>query len=100
VGSLPEGARPGVASKPAPTTIPHPHVMGGDGFQLRYIRLRHLIELKLAAGRAQDEADVIMLIQTNPELLDGVRRHLVSVHASYVEAFDRLAQRAEEQEDC
>src|SRR5437016_5941883 len=28
---LPEGARPGVASKMAPTTIPHPDKMGGSG---------------------------------------------------------------------
>ena len=31
VDILPEGGRPGTVSRPAPTTIPHPSVLGGAG---------------------------------------------------------------------
>jgi hypothetical protein len=94
---LPEGARPGVASKLAPTTIPHPAKMGGSGRILNYISLPSLIELKLAAGRARDEADVVELIRVNPEHLDSVREHLAGVHSSYVKHFNQLVERAREQ---
>ncbi|HEV3236051.1 MAG TPA: hypothetical protein VGZ25_03625 [Gemmataceae bacterium] len=94
---LPEGARPGVASKLAPTTIPHPAKMGGSGRILNYISLPSLIELKLAAGRARDEADVVELIRVNPEHLDAIRLHLNSVHSHYLEHFNQLVERAREQ---
>ena len=97
VDILPEGETPGTASKPAPTTIPHPSQMGASGSVVRYIRLASLVELKLAAGRGQDEADVIKLIAANPDHVDGVRQHLSGVHASYVIAFDHLVQRAKEE---
>ena len=56
-----------------------------------------LIELKLAAGRAQDHADVIKLIQANPEQIDKIRGHFVGVHAVYVADFDRLVQQAHQE---
>ena len=59
VDILPEGGRPGTASRPAPTTIPHPKSMGGTRAKLSYIALPSLVELKLAAGRLRDEADVL-----------------------------------------
>ena len=65
VDILPEGARPGTASRAAPTTIPHPTSLGAEGHQLHYIRLPALIELKLAAGRAKDEADVVEILRTS-----------------------------------
>ncbi len=99
VDILPEGERPGTASHPAPTTIPHPAQMGARRDRLRYITLERLIELKLAAGRAQDDADVIKLIQVNPDRIDAIRQHLATVHADYVASFNRLVQRAEEQVD-
>ncbi len=100
VDILPEGARPGTASNPAPTTIPHPSLIGAITGSLRYISLPALVELKLAAGRARDEADVIELVRANSEQIKTVRDHLSSVHADYVAEFDRLVQRAREQEDA
>ena len=99
VDILPEGERPGTASRPAPTTLPHPSALGGGGGVLRYIRLPALIELKLAAGRARDESDIIELMRVNPGQIDAVRKHLASIHADYVIAFDRLVERAREQRD-
>jgi hypothetical protein len=99
VDILPEGQRPGTLTKPAPTTIPHPSALGGSGTTLRYITLRSLIELKLAAGRGRDDSDVIELIRANPDQVDRVRRHLAAVHADYVAAFDRLVERARDQRD-
>jgi hypothetical protein len=99
VDVLPEGARPGTRSRPAPTTIPHPSKMGAAGPALRYITLPSLIELKIAAGRARDESDVVELVRTNEEQIEDIRRHLTSVHPDYATAFDRLVQQAQEQRD-
>lgn len=99
VDILPEGGRPGTVSRPAPTTVPHPSRMGASGSTLRYVSLPLLIELKIAAGRPRDDADVAELIRANPEQVDAVRRHLASVHADYAVAFDRLVQRAADQRD-
>jgi hypothetical protein len=98
VDILPEGGRPGAASRPAPTTIPHPSRMGAAGPVLRYINLPSLIELKLAAGRARDESDVVELVRANSDQVDAIRRHLGGVHADYVTAFDVFVQRAREQD--
>jgi hypothetical protein len=99
VDILPEGGRPGTAAKPAPTTIPHPSALGAAGAALRYISLLALVELKLAAGRARDESDVIELMRVNADQAGAVRAHLATVHADYVAAFDRLLERAREQRD-
>jgi hypothetical protein len=99
VDILPEGERPGTPHKPAPTTIPNPSVMGASGCLLRYVHLPALVEVKLAAGRARDESDIIELMRANPESAATVREHVASVHDEYVEAFDRLLQRAREQVD-
>jgi hypothetical protein len=99
VDILPEGGRPGTASRLAPTTIPHPIRLGATGPTLQYISLPSLIELKLAAGRARDDSDVVELIRANADRLDEIRTHLASVHADYVSLFDRLAERAREQQD-
>jgi hypothetical protein len=99
VDILPEGARPGTASRPAPTTIPHPSRMGAKGSKLCYIDLPSLIELKLGAGRARDESDVVELVRVNPKQLDAIRQHLAAVSEDYTRAFDQLVQRAREQGD-
>jgi hypothetical protein len=99
VDILPEGGRPGTAARPAPTTIGHPSALGGTGPALRYIGLAALIELKLAAARARDEADVAELLRANPDQTSAIRSHLAAVHGAYVREFDRLAQRAREQQD-
>lgn len=99
VDILPEGATPGTPSRPAPTTIPHPSRLGAQGAALTYIHLVGLVELKLAAGRARDESDVVELLCANPGQVEAVRRHLAGVHAQYVARFDELAERAREQTD-
>jgi hypothetical protein len=90
VDILPEGGRPGTASRPAPTTIPHPEAMGAVRGILRYSSLTSLIELKLAAGRLRDEADVVELARENPDRLEDVRIHLKSVHPQYAKRFEEL----------
>jgi hypothetical protein len=99
VDILPEGARPGRASKLAPTTIPHPKEMGAEPGQLRYITLPALIVLKLAAGRERDESDIVELIRSNRDQLEALRSEAAKAHRQYAEDFDRLAQSAAEQED-
>lgn len=99
VDLLPQGERPGTAARPAPTTIPHPAALGAQGRTLCYISLAALIELKLAAGRVQDQADVIKLVQANPDQLESIRQHLVRAHADYAASFDRLVQQAAEEEE-
>ncbi len=97
VDILPEGERPGTPARPAPTTIPHPSCIGAAGTTLAYVRLPSLVELKLAAGRSQDHADVVKLIQANPDRVAAIREHLAGVHASYADEFDRLVQLADEE---
>jgi hypothetical protein len=90
VDILPEGSRPGTTSRPAPTTIPHPNQMGAALGVLKYISLSSLIELKLAAGRLRDEADVIELARENSDRLDEIRRHLEAIHPQYASRFEEL----------
>jgi hypothetical protein len=90
VDILPEGARPGIAARPAPTTIAAPQAMGAVCGSLRYASLTALVELKLAAGRARDEADVVELARVNRDQWQELRRHLAAVHPQYAERFDEL----------
>ena len=99
VDILPEGGRPGTSAKLAPTTIPHPAPLGAVAGRLSYISLPALVQLKLAAGRARDEADVVELIRANGDQIEAIRSHLAGVHAEYVAAFDGLAERARQQRD-
>jgi hypothetical protein len=99
VDLLPEGATPGSASRPAPTRIPHPACFGAQPGRLTYIDLAGLVELKLAAGRARDEADVVELLRANPGQVEAVRQHLGNVHADYAARFEGLLIRAREQTD-
>lgn len=90
VDILPEGGRPGTASRPAPTTIRHPANMGGTRGVLKYSDLLSLVELKLAAGRLRDEADVVELARENRDRVDEMRRHLQAIHPQYASRFDEL----------
>jgi hypothetical protein len=96
VDVLPEGGRPGIASRAAPTTIPHPKSMGAVRGTLKFMSLPSLIELKLAAGRLRDEADVLELVRENRDRLDEVRRHLAAVHPGYACGFEELLKRLDE----
>lgn len=98
VDLLPEGGRPGTASRPAPTTIPHPESMGGIPGRLTYITLPSLIELKLAAGRIRDEADIVELARENKDRLNEIRQHLQAVHTQYADRFEELLTRLAESE--
>jgi hypothetical protein len=70
--------------------------MGGVRGKLNYIALPSLIELKLAAGRLRDEADVVELARENRDRLDEVRRHLQTVHPQYAKRFDELVSQLDE----
>jgi len=98
VDLLPEGQRPGTTARPAPTTIAHPGTMGAAGVQLQYVALPALVELKLAAGRARDEADVVELIRQNPTALREIAEHLGRVHHEYAAEFQRLVERAKDED--
>jgi hypothetical protein len=100
VDVLPEGGRPGTPNRLAPTTIPHPAALGATGTTLKYINLPALIELKLAAGRPRDEADVTEILRSNVDQAATIREHLAAIHAMYVERFDYLLERAREQLDA
>jgi hypothetical protein len=86
----PEGGRPGTPSHPAPTTIPHPKLMGAACGNLRYMSLVRLVELKLAAGRLRDEADVLELARENPDHIAEIRQHLAATHPQYAKRFEEL----------
>jgi hypothetical protein len=64
--------------------------MGALRGTLRYMSLPALVELKLAAGRLRDEADVVELARENRDHVAEVRRHLESVHAQYARRFEEL----------
>jgi len=97
VDLLPEGGRPGTATRPAPTTIPHPKEMGAIPRVLKYISLPSLIELKLAAGRLRDEADVVELARENQDRIDEIRQHLAAVHPQYAAQFEKLLKQLDDQ---
>jgi hypothetical protein len=94
VDILPEGQYPGLPPHFAPTTIPSPALLGAVGARLCYMALPQLIELKIAAGRLKDQADVVELIRANPAQADIIRAHLSGVHAQYVAQFDYLVEEA------
>jgi len=91
---LPEGEHPGIPPTLAPTTIPSPADLGATGSALKYASLTGLVEMKLAAGRLKDLADVLELIRANESQVHAIRDHLAAVHAQYVGEFDRLTARA------
>jgi len=63
------------------------------------MKLASLFELKIAAGREKDRADVVVLIRTNQDQIDAIRQHLAKVHADYARTFDQLVSSAREQQD-
>jgi hypothetical protein len=96
VDILPEGGRPGTAANQAPTTIPHPKQMGAESGRLAYMSLPALIELKLAAGRLRDEADVVELIRENRDQIGAVQSHLNTIHRQYANRFIELIDQSNE----
>jgi len=94
VDVLPEGERPGTPPDYAPTTIPSPSELGARGNRLRYIELAPLIELKLAAGRLKDKADIAALTSADPSCVGEITAHLASVHPSYKSEFGAIVEQA------
>jgi hypothetical protein len=70
--------------------------MGAARGLLRYASLSSLVELKLAAGRLRDEADVLELARENPDRVDDLRRHLAQVHPQYARRFDELLEQLDD----
>ena len=99
VDILPEGGRPGSSTARGATTIRSPGAMGATAGALTYLGLAETIELKLAAGRQRDLADVVELLRTNPDDVAVVRVHLERIHAAYVMLFDRCTAEARQQQD-
>ncbi len=95
VDILPEGGRPGTSSHLAPTTIPHPKLMGASAGVLTYASFEALIELKLAAGRLRDLADVVELLRENPERIEELRKHLEGVHSDYLALHESLLEQVD-----
>ena len=58
------------------------------------------MELKLAAGRARDDADIVELVRANQDQTDLIRLRLERVHADYASKFDKLVERARDQDEA
>jgi hypothetical protein len=94
VDILPEGERPGSPPELAPTTIPSPRKLGAVPGALTYLGIDALVELKLAAARFKDKADVVEILRANPSEIDSIRMHLAGAHPQYVDLFDSLVHEA------
>jgi hypothetical protein len=94
VDILPEGERPGIPPRLAPTTIPSPQKLGAIVGTLTYVGINALVELKLAAARFKDKADVVEILRANMTEIASIRAHLELVHSLYVELFDALLEEA------
>jgi hypothetical protein len=99
VDMLPEGGRPGVVGRLAPTTIPHPRTMGAEPGRLHYMTLAAIILLKVAASREQDKSDIVRLIRSNADQIESLRSQLAAAHSQYAESFDVLVDSAARQSD-
>ena len=81
-GLFPGGGRPG------PIAFPPPAVVSQDIEKIKVINLKTLIELKLAARRYQDFADVVKLIHFN-DLDESFLVYLhPTVHRDYIECLE------------
>lgn len=92
VDILPEGERPGIPPELAPTAIPSPRQLGAVPGALTYLGINALVELKLAAARFKDKADVVEILRANSSEISSIRKHLAGVHPKYVELFDSLVE--------
>jgi len=84
---LVSGSFPG-SGAPGPIAFPDPADVSQTIDDLRVVDLATLIELKLAAGRYQDFADVVNLIRAN-QLDEAFRDELhLAVRADYIECLE------------
>src|SRR5438067_1013246 len=83
------GSFPG-SGKPGPIPFPDPNAVAQTIENFRCINLKTLIELKLAAHRYQDFADVVNLIRAN-DLDESYAAQLhPSVRADYIECLEEM----------
>jgi hypothetical protein len=90
------GGFPG-SGQPGPIAYPHPAAVSELIDDLRVVDLPNLIQLKLAAGRYQDFADVVSLIRAN--LLDEsfTLKLAPPVHADFIECLEEMRREDEYQ---
>ena len=74
--------------------------MGATRKRLQYASLTSLIELKLAAGRIRDEADVLELARENRDETSNIREHLRAIHPQYLAKFDDLLMQLDDPTSC
>jgi len=91
------GLFPG-SGKPGPIAFPDPNLVGESIQNQRFLNLKTLVELKLAAGRYKDFGDVVELIRFNS--LDEVFAEQLnpSVRDDYIECVEEM-RREEEYEN-
>jgi hypothetical protein len=87
VDALVTGLYPG-SGKPGPIAYPDPAVVGTAMEGLQVIELAMLIELKLAAHRYQDFADVVSLIRVHQLDESFADRLHPSVRSDYIECLE------------
>jgi hypothetical protein len=88
------GMFPG-AGEPGPISYPDPANVGQMHGELSVVDLPTLIQLKLAARRYQDFADVVSLIRANQLDESFVNRLHPSLHRDYIECLDEMRREAE-----
>jgi hypothetical protein len=81
------GLFPGTG-QPGPIPFPDPATVGKAIDRIRYVDLKTLIELKLAARRWRDFADVVELIRFNHLDESFLKQLHPSVHADFVECLE------------
>ena len=69
--------------------------MGASPGGLTYASLNSLIELKLAAGRLRDQADVVELLRENQDSVNALREHVKQVHSDYAQQLEELLVKAD-----
>ena len=88
VDILVTGGKPGWADIPTPIRYPDPSVAGESIQNISVVNLATLIEMKLAARRSRDFADVVELIRAN-DLDESFRSRLhPTVRSDYIECLE------------
>ena len=87
LGVLVTGRFPG-SGKPGPVAFPDPNQVSETIEAIRYVNLATLVELKLAARRWRDFADVVELIRCNAIDESFVEQLHPSVRPDYIECIE------------
>lgn len=84
-----EGGFPG-SGEPGSIAYPNPANVSQTIDDLRVVALPTLVQLKLAAGRYQDLADVVSLIRANALDETFTRRLAPSIHVDYINCIEEM----------